>query len=129
MKIKAYIIRLLSGETRFISALLFGAAQFIMPLAHAQTPGINITINNPQDINKYILCPIAATMFYILIGICSIMVLYAAFIYMTSGGESEKVDKARRTITYAAVAVTVALLAKAFPTVVASIIGGTAGGC
>jgi hypothetical protein len=87
-----------------------------------------LTINNPDDINKSILCPIAGYMFWILITLSTIMVLYAAFMYMTSQGDETKVSTATKTITYAAVAIVVALLAKGFPMLVASIVGADLSG-
>jgi hypothetical protein len=60
-------------------------------------------------------------MFWILISLAIIMIFWAAYIYLTAGDDTEKVHKATKTITYAAVAVIVALLAKGFPTLVTSI--------
>ncbi len=95
-------------------------AQFFVSPASAA-----LTINSPTDINTQVLCPIAAYMFWILIGLSVIMVIYSAFMYLTSQGETEKVSKATHTITYAAVAIVVALLARGFPALVASIVGAT----
>lgn len=72
-----------------------------------------------------ILCTIAAQMFWILIALSSIMVLYAAFLYITSSGETEKVTKAHKTLLYAAIAIAVSLIAKGFPEMVATIVGET----
>jgi len=89
-----------------------------------------ITLNDYTEINSKILCPIAAAMFWVLIAISSIMVLVAAYMYVTAGGDSEKVSKAHKTILYAAIGVAAALLAKAFPVVIASIFGvGDVNGC
>lgn len=98
---------------------------FIAQRAYAQT----FNINSPPDIATQILCPIAAVMFFVLIGVSSIMVLYAAFLYLTARGETETVSKAHKTVTYAAIAIAVALLAKAFPVVVASTFGQSVTGC
>ena len=67
-------------------------------------------------------------MFWILITLSTIIVLYAAFMYMTSQGDEAKVSTATKTITYAAVAIVVALLAKGFPVIVASIVGADLSG-
>ncbi|MDP2598448.1 MAG: hypothetical protein Q8P49_01310 [Candidatus Liptonbacteria bacterium] len=99
---------------------------FVAPSAYAQS---NINIQQPQDIGTQILCPIAAAMFWILISVSTIMVLYAAFMYVTARGEPEKVSKAHKTIAYSAVAIVVALIAKAFPSIIASILGQTLTGC
>lgn len=50
-------------------------------------------------------------------------VLYAAFLYLTSGGDQEKVGIAKNYILYAAVAVAVALLATAVGPIVRSFLG------
>src|SRR3989344_642074 len=46
--------------------------------------------------------------------IAVLMILFAAFTYLTAAGNEEKVKKARDSIIYAAVAVAVALLAVGF---------------
>jgi len=50
-----------------------------------------------------------------------IMVLYAAFMYVTAGDDTEKTSTARRTLTYAAVGIAVALISTALPDIVGSI--------
>lgn len=49
--------------------------------------------------------------FTLIIFISVIYVLYGAFLYMTSSGEPERVKKANKTLTFAAIAIAVALLA------------------
>jgi hypothetical protein len=102
----------------------------------AQTVGVlpvyaaGITLNNPSDVVTMI-CSVAAAMFWVLIAVSVIMVLYGAFLYLTGGADAEKVKTAHKTIAYAAVGVLVALLAKGFPFIVASIVNATglSGGC
>lgn len=65
-------------------------------------------------------------MFYILISIAIIMVLWAAYNYLVAGDDTEKVSRATKTITYAAIAVVVALLAKGFPVLIGSIFSSSA---
>jgi uncharacterized membrane protein len=62
-------------------------------------------------------------MFMILMVVGTIMVLVAAYLYLTAGGDSEKVSKATKTITYAAVAIIVAILARSFPVIVGAVVG------
>jgi len=50
---------------------------------------------------------IARWMFGILVGMGIIMSLYSAFLYMFSGGATEKIDAARKTLTYAIVALAI----------------------
>jgi hypothetical protein len=70
-------------------------------------------------------------MFDILLTLSVIMVMWAAYVYLTAGDDTEKVHKATKTLTYAAVAILVALLAKGFPNIIASIFNQDAGslGC
>ncbi len=91
--------------------------RFLSSEAHAA----GITLKDYTEINSVILCPIARDMFWVLIAISTIMILVSAYMYVTAGGDPEKVGKATKTITYSAVGVVVALLARAFPLVIASI--------
>ena len=58
----------------------------------------------------------------ILMGISVLAVFYSAFLFLTGGGSQEKVETARRVLTYAIVGVAVALLAFAIPALVKLII-------
>ena len=48
--------------------------------------------------------------------------LWAAFQYMTAGGDATKVSGAHKTLTYAAVGIAVAILAGSVPGIVASLV-------
>lgn len=61
--------------------------------------------------------------FYFLVALAVIFIIVAAFKYLTAAGEPEKVKAAGSTLLYAAVAVGVALLARAVPLIVASFLG------
>jgi hypothetical protein len=61
--------------------------------------------------------------FYFLVALAVIFIIFAAFKYLTAAGEPEKVKSAGGTLLYAAVAVGVALLARAVPLIVASFLG------
>ncbi len=58
--------------------------------------------------------------FGLLIIIASFFLLYAAFLYISSHGETEKVTKAKDTVVYAVVALIVAAFAWGLPRVVIS---------
>ena len=60
-------------------------------------------------------------MILILIAISIIMVVMAAFQYVTAGDDTEKTSKARRTLTYSAIGIVVALIAYGFPQIVANV--------
>ncbi len=72
-----------------------------------------------------LMCRIFAWMFYSLMALSFIMILFAAFNYITGGDNAEKIGKANKIILYAAIGVTVALIAKGFPYIVATFVGGT----
>ena len=109
------------------TATLILASIAILSVAHAATaPTVALT---ESGIIK-ILCSVTNWMFSILIGVSMIMVLVGAFYYVTAGGDSEKVKTGTKTITYAAIGVVVAIVAKGFPFLVAGILGRTiTGGC
>lgn len=57
--------------------------------------------------------------------------LIAAYQYVTSGGDAEKVKKASKSLTYTAIAVGIAIVSFAVPNVIYSVFGGyyIEGGC
>lgn len=75
-----------------------------------------------------VLCSIITWMIWILISVSVIMILYAAFQYVTGGDDAEKISGARKTITWAAVGLVVAFIAKTFPQIVAALVGNGASG-
>jgi len=92
-------------------------------VAHAATntnqlPGQSIT--NVSGLTA-VICSFLAYFFWIVLVVSVIMVLYAAFTYVTAGDDTEKTSKARRTLTYAAVGIAVALISTALPDIVGSI--------
>ena len=71
-----------------------------------------------------IMCNILGWVFVLLILLAVVFVIVAAFRYLTAAGDPEKVKKANYTLLYAAIAVAVAILAKAVPLLVSSLVGG-----
>ena len=93
-------------------------------------------IAGAEDIGEFLLWPCVAALyaFWILVVLTTILVIWAAYLYLVSGGDAEKVSKATKTLTWAAVAVAVALIARNFANIVATIFGvtyfgGTTFGC
>lgn len=82
-----------------------------------------VVLSTPEDINLKILCPIANILFTIALVVGIIMAIVAAYKYLTSGGDANKVGEAHQTLTYAAIGIGVAILAGSFPTVVGSLLG------
>lgn len=61
--------------------------------------------------------------FYIILTVVMIMILYAAFLFLTSSGSPEKAGKATKIITYAIIGMVIGLLARAIPAAVRYIVG------
>ena len=68
------------------------------------------------------ICTFVGYFFWFVLALSSIYVIVAAFWYVTAQEDVEKTSKARRTLTYAAVGVAVALCALAFPLIVGSLV-------
>jgi len=123
-KIQSFLIRV-----PYVSGLVVAAVQFFFVASvNAQTtggsglPGISPNTNISTFLTDVICNAIAFYMFIILIALCVVFILVAAYQYLTSSGDEGKVHDATMKITYAAVAVAVALLAKAFPVIVTSVV-------
>jgi cytochrome bd-type quinol oxidase subunit 2 len=67
-------------------------------------------------------CNIINWFILILLAISVIMVLFAAYDYVTAQEDTEKTSRARRTLTYAAVGIAVTLIAYGFPQIVATVL-------
>lgn len=67
---------------------------------------------------------IANTAGTIVMGLAVIMIMYAAFLFLTAGGVPDNLTKARNTLIFALVGVAVALLAFAAPTIILAILPG-----
>ena len=109
-------------------------ASLVLPLmASAQnipvpTPPVNPTtipqgnITSIQSVLNTV-CVVFDWAFYFLVALAVIFIIVAAFKYLTAAGDPEKVKGAGSTLLYAAIAVGVALLARAIPLIVASFLG------
>ncbi len=94
-------------------------------LAHAQTQtgqSLPSPITSVQGVLN-LMCYFAVYFFYTVIIITVIMIVYAAFLYVTARDNTEKTTRARKTITYAAVGVAVSLLAVGFPNIIEGLAG------
>ncbi len=84
--------------------------------------GVTSVTTFSQLIGK--VCSALDYVFMVFLILTVVFVIVAAFYYVTSSGDPEKVKKATKTITYAAIAVAVAIFAVAFPYLIASLFGG-----
>ncbi len=114
-KVKVWLLR-----SPLASVVVVLSVSLFSNIAYAQTVTTQATLDS-------LLCNIINWMINILLAVSIIMILYAAFLYVTGGDDTEKVSNARRTITWAAVGLVVGLIAKGFPQLVASLTGSGAG--
>ena len=124
-KLKNNLYRLSWKLQQAAALIVLGLANaFMLSTAHAQ-----VTIGSVGDLNSKILCPIFDNLFSIFMVVSVLMILWAAFTYMRAQDDAEKVTQATKTITYAAVGIIVALIAKSFPDIIATVFGSSAAPC
>ncbi|MDP1629694.1 MAG: hypothetical protein Q8L57_03680, partial [bacterium] len=97
-----------------LSAVIFGGVVF-PAFAQLQT----LTFANI----KTILARLANWMFIVLLSVGVIIIIIAAFKYLTAGGDAAKVESAHKMLIYALVAVGIGILAKGFAFLVAELVG------
>ncbi len=69
-----------------------------------------------------LICSIANLIFTLIMILAIIILLYAAFLFLSGGGDSAKQKQARDLLTYAIIGIIVALLAKGIVLVVVNIV-------
>lgn len=112
-----------------IAAPFMAYAQIPSPTPPVQGNVPQSNINSLQTVLNTV-CVVFSWLFYFLIALAVVFIVVAAFKYLTAGGDAEKVKGAGSTLLYAAIAVGVALLARAIPLIVASFLGaGTLSTC
>ncbi len=63
-------------------------------------------------------------LFYLAMGISPILIIYAAFLILTAGGDAAKISRARTIILWTLIAVAIVLLAKGLPSAIKGALGG-----
>ena len=116
------------NKKAFVAAVALFAVMFaVLPfLTFAGTPGgPTQPPKNITSISNFVtvLQTVLGWMFTIFLILAVVMIIWAAFIYLTAGGEEEKLGKAKSILIYAVVAVVVALVAAGLPNIVGSLIG------
>ena len=126
-KIKNFLYPLASRWGVLSTAMAIAIAFIVLiPSAYAQPvvtqsyPTIAVT---PQGVVTS-MCTVVNWLFYILMVLSVMMVLFAGYTFVTAGDDTEKVSKARKMITYAALGIVIALIAKGFPTLIYSFMTG-----
>jgi len=76
--------------------------------------GVCCTLNAVAKVTNYI--------FYFFMLLAVAFGVYAAFLFLTAGGDEDKIKKARGTLLYIVIAIVVAVLARFLPTFVGGIL-------
>lgn len=110
-----------------IIALVLPALAFAQQTPTLPQGGSGVPTTNINGVSGVLseLCTIFGWAFVFLIVLAVIFVIVAAFRYLTAAGDPEKVKAAGTMLLYTAVAIGVALLAKAVPLVVGSFLGSS----
>lgn len=117
-------VSILSLSKGLIFVLFFGIVAIGASNAIAQS----ITIPNPlgsggKDIPTLI-DTIATWLLGIGLTISTIIIIWAAFLFMTSGGSKERVTMARKTLWYAIIGIVILLLAKGVTSIIQNFLSG-----
>lgn len=94
-----------------------------LPISGGKFP-FKENVNNLEGGVEQIVQRVANVAGFIIVAVSVIMILWSAFLFLTSGGDPAKVTSARNYIIYALVGIAVALLAFALPTMVVKLFNG-----
>jgi len=110
------------GLTPFVAS----AAPIVAPQQLTKVPSSIVPDQNIQSLQDVLqsVCVVFGWLFVFLIAFAIVFGVLAAYGYLTSSGEPEKVKQAGNRLLYAAIAVGVALLARAIPLIVANFLTG-----
>ncbi len=103
-----------------VSFAQLGGNQFGAPGPQAPTGGNAVQFTTISGA----LCTLVAWIFTLLIILTVVFILWAAYLYLTSAGDEEKIKKANHQLLYAAIAVIVAVLSRGLPFLVNQFVGG-----
>lgn len=113
-----------------IAIRLAGAAAYVLPfVVLAQAPPTTLPTSPIQSIDDLfgptgVVCNIFRYLFFFLILLAVVFILLAAYKYVTSSGDPEKVKGANKQILFAAIAVIIAFIARVIPSVALTLLGG-----
>lgn len=110
----------LVGIPLFLTSIAITGRWLLLTVANAQTQSPPVTVESKEELSNLI-CSFIIYFFWIVIVISVIMVLVAAFDYVTAGDDTEKTTRGRKRLTYAAVGIAIALLATGFPAIISSV--------
>ena len=123
-----------SLQSKIIAVIL--GVSVIMPIAsvvYAQPstginlPGVNTSITTVSGLVD-IIRGVVRWIYIIFFIIAVLFIIFAAFTYLTSAGDPEKVGTAKSQLIYAAIAIAVALLAVGFQAIVSNFLAAPTAG-
>ena len=97
-------------------AFPFVAAATVSDLSQYSLAGSDYAVSSLID-------QILSYVFGILIIVATVLILYAAFLYMTAGGSEDNIATAKKYIIYAVIGLAIAFLARAIVGVVTGLLG------
>lgn len=110
----------------FLTAIMLSFGTLVYAQQAPSNTSGSIDIPNPLKVNS-ISALIDRLLTYV-ITIATILlplaIIYAAYLFMTSGGDPEKVTEGRKTILYAVLGYALILISKGVAMIVAEILGG-----
>ncbi len=121
---KEKLIRLAGGG----GAILASLAAPLSVLAQFQPPN-PVLIRSLTGVQAFICTVVVTWLFTFLIVLGVVFIIFAAFKYLTAGGDPEKVKSASHTLMYAVVAIVVAIVARAIPPLVGDLFGAGGFAC
>jgi hypothetical protein len=85
---------------------------------------VNMELPNPINATSFegLIQALAKWFVRIMIPIAAIIFLYAGFLFLTSGGDEEKIKRAKKAVTYAIVGLVIILIGAGFVTLIKSIL-------
>lgn len=103
----------------------------VIPVAFAQAGPLPLptqvsSLQTSSNIISFICTVVFSWLFTIAILLSVVLVLIAAYRYLTSAGDPGKVKLATNTIIYAAIGIAVAMLARSLPFIVEQLVPGQA---
>jgi len=107
---------------KVLVGLMLGALLTVPAMTIAQNSPTGSIPTEPDEVWKTINTVINWAFAVLILGAVLVIVL-AAYLFLTAAGDADKVAKARNYVLYALIAIVVAFLAKALISLVASMLG------
>src|SRR3989344_452808 len=120
---KLYINNLRKVRSLLVSSIAVSYLVPVVTFAQTLPPFVSRGFGSPEQGVEKLVVRIGNFFGFAILAIAVIMILIAAFNFLTGGGNEEKITAARNYLIYALVGVGVALLAFWLPTVVGNVIG------